>query len=174
MDSGRPDACRTLETGARCVGGLGSILKHTQNQLCGLVKLLTWFGGGEESEAVPHKTHRPHYPPSHSNKSVIHPFIQNIHQAAPTRSPVAATAYLNVSGDPPRSQFPTRPVDSHWAGNAAESSTELTEAEWKWNWKCGVMEKVPSFHSNKQLDPWAEAINSCFQHRKHSSERNRL
>lgn len=28
MDSGRPDVCSTLETGADCVGGLDSILKH--------------------------------------------------------------------------------------------------------------------------------------------------
>lgn len=39
-------------------------------------------------------------------------------------------AYLNVS-DVPLSQFASTCVESHCAGNAAESSTELTEAKCK-------------------------------------------
>lgn len=39
-------------------------------------------------------------------------------------------AYLNVS-DAPLSQFASACAESHCAGNAAESSTELTEAKCK-------------------------------------------
>lgn len=43
--------------------------------------------------------------------------------------PAETAAHLNVSSDVLLSQFPTGAADSHCAGNAAESSTELTETK---------------------------------------------
>lgn len=46
-------------------------------------------------------------------------------------SSVYPVAHLNVSSDVLLSLFPTGPADSHLAGNAADSSTELPDTKWK-------------------------------------------
>lgn len=137
MDSGRPDVCSTLETGADCIGGLDSILQHVRRgnrhlkTISGLS--LEQFIFSKKAEAqihagldarldLPNKSYD-------ENKLMFPPRL--LFFIIPTALSPVTLAYLNVSSDPLRSQFPTGPVDSHSAGNAAVSSTELTEAEQK-------------------------------------------
>lgn len=67
--------------------------------------------------------------------------------------PSETVAHLNVSSDLLVSQFPTGAADSHCSGNAAESSTELTETKLKVKVKVQSNRESPYISSNGKMIP---------------------